>query len=251
MRELLELYSGEVVHVRGGDVAHRLRRCVEMVLADVEHLDEAGRRSRLWGSTEHRPLRIAREDLLGDPSVPLIEEVRRVVAEATGDHHTGSVSVLCAPRFLGLGFNPIRCYFCFSQEGDEVEHLVLEVTNTPWGERHVYVIGPPGRHEFPKAFHVSPFLPMTMRYEVRYSRPAERLVVALHARSDDEGPDLKAVLSLRRRLATPRSLSSVLGRPGRSTIGSTTAIYGHALSLVAKRAPFFSHPRRATRKADR
>lgn len=248
MIEPIAFYTGEVVHVRGGDITHRLRHRVEMVLVDTERLDEATPPSRWWGSSGQRPVRLAREDLLGDPDVPLLDEVRRVVAEGTDQIATGPVAVLTAPRFLGVGFNPIRCYFCFDPKGNEVEHLVLEVTNTPWGERHVYLVGPPGRYDIAKEFHVSPFLPLAMRYELRYVQPGERIVVTLHARALDDGPELRAVLSLRRRPSGRRAFSAPLRRPWRTTIGSSAAIYAHALLLVARRAPFFPHPRQSMRE---
>ena len=40
---------------------------------------------------------------------------------------------------------------------------MAEVTNTPWHERHAYVVGPPGEHHFAKALHVSPFIGMDQR----------------------------------------------------------------------------------------
>ena len=48
---------------------------------------------------------------------------------------------------------------------------MLEVTNTPWGERHWYVLDARGdttTTTTAKAMHVSPFLPMDLDYEVSW-----------------------------------------------------------------------------------
>ena len=61
-----------------------------------------------------------------------------------------------------------------------MEHAVADVTNTPWKERHAYVLGPPGVHVVDKAMHVSPFfgmdqsLPHHLRRTVRRPPPVDR-----------------------------------------------------------------------------
>ena len=93
-------------------------------------------------------------------------------------------------------FNPISLYFCFSADGQAVDHLVAEVENTPWHERHAYVVGPPGSYRFAKAMHVSPFLPMDVDYRLRYGAPGDRLVVHLEV-VQEERRLFAAVLALR------------------------------------------------------
>ena len=68
-------------------------------------------------------------------------------------------------RCLGHLFNPVSFYYCFDRAGEELEAVVAEVTNTPWGERHAYVLGVRGtdggvRERVDKVFHVSPFMAM-------------------------------------------------------------------------------------------
>ena len=80
---------------------------------------------------------VRRADYLGDPERPLDESVRELVAERTGRRPEGPVRVLAAVRTLGYLFNPVGFYFCGE---DPVQAVVAEVTNTPWGERHCYVL---------------------------------------------------------------------------------------------------------------
>ena len=70
-------------------------------------------------------------------------------------------------RYAGYVFNPVSFYYCFGADGTRLECLVAEITNTPWGERHVYALpvaqaerlAGAWRWSFDKAFHVSPSWP--------------------------------------------------------------------------------------------
>ena len=74
---------------------------------------------------------------------------------------------------------------------------VAEVTNTPWGERHAYVLDGRERDASTRQFHVSPFLGMDREYHGgadHARRPA-----AVHMESAASGGDFDATLALRRR----------------------------------------------------
>ena len=88
---------------------------------------------------------------------------------------SGPVAMLAHPRTWGWLFNPVTLYYCFDPTGTGVEALVAEVTNTPWHERHAYVVGGPGTHHFDKALHVSPFFGMDLHYELSYRAPGQHL----------------------------------------------------------------------------
>ena len=101
-------------------------------------------------------------------------------------------------------------YYCFDRGGEHVEAVVAEVTNTPWGERHAYVLSEPTRPgdsimrgSFAKEFHVSPFMGMDHTYAWRFTEPGEQLIG--HIESERAGAlAFDATLSLRRRPLTPR-----------------------------------------------
>ena len=62
----------------------------------------------------------------------------------------------------------------------QVAAVLAEITNTPWGERHHYVVpaaagaAPRLCARFDKQFHVSPFQPMEQQYVWTMSLPGER-----------------------------------------------------------------------------
>ena len=140
--------------------------------------------------------------------MPLRVQAEALLAVAGVDLKGGSIRLLCMPRTLGFAFNPLSVYFCYSREG-ALAALIYEVHNT-FGERHSYVLPaaqPSGeaRHSCAKAFFVSPFLPMGLRYEFRVTSPAESLVVSIRARGRD-GVALRAALTAERRELTHRAL---------------------------------------------
>jgi hypothetical protein len=173
----------------------------------------------------------------------LAEAVRDLVAQRCGHRPQGHVALLANLRTWGWLFNPISLYFCFSEDGSSVEHLVAEVENTPWHERCQYVVGPPGTHRFAKAMHVSPFLPMEVDYRLRYGAPAGRLVVQLDVMKDEQRL-FGATLALRRRPLSRRELGRLLWDYPAMSQRVSVGIYAQAARLGLRRAPFFAHPRR-------
>jgi hypothetical protein len=81
-------------------------------------------------------------------------------------------------HYFGYCFNPVSFYYCYAPGSARLEALVAEVSNTPWGERHCYVLderlaareGSSLRYRFRKQFHVSPFMDMDFGYDWRFYR---------------------------------------------------------------------------------
>ncbi len=143
--------------------------------------------------------------------------------------------------------NPVSFYYCFDESGDRLETIVAEITNTPWKERHQYVLavaagGRVKRFDFEKEFHVSPFLPMNMSYRWCFSEPKERLFVNMQNFEHGE-PMFDATLALTREPVTAAALMRVLVAFPFITFKVIAAIHWQALRLWCKRTPFYSHPR--------
>ena len=238
------LYEGTIRHRRFAVRERVFRHRLALVYADLDELP------RLFGGRliARRPgfVRFRRADYLGDPAVPLAADVRALVARRTGSDPGGPVRLLTQPRTLGHCFNPVSFYYCFRPGGEHHAAVVAEVTNTPWGERHAYVLpsggdGPVLDGEADKALHVSPFMAMDQRYTWRASRPGATLSV--HIASTEHGaPAFDATLSLRRTPLTRRSLARVCLRYPAATLRVLALIYGHAAVLWLRRVPVHAHP---------
>lgn len=243
------LYEGLVTHRRRAPVEHAFRRRLFMVYLDLEELDEVFRGRLLWSARRAAVARFCREDHLGDPDVPLDEAVRGLVQQRTGARPAGPIRLLTHLRYLGYVFNPVSFYYCFDPAGEHVETVVAEVSNTPHGERHCYVLPPRldrgdarlHRYRTPKGFYVSPFLGMDLDYDWKLSEPGPRLAVQIR-NEGAEGVVFDASLSLVRKEITTASLAGTLLRFPAMTAQVIASIYWQALILRLKRAPYFPHP---------
>lgn len=239
------LYEG-TVHHRRPRPAYALRRRVLMPLLDLDRLDEAWRVHPLVSDRPGRPVRYDRRDYAGDPSRPLGDAVRDLVHARLGFRPTGRVRMLAMLRSAGWCFNPIVVHWCEDAEGRTVAQ-VLDVTNTPWRQRHSYVVDTRSEPDgwtavFDKALHVSPFLPMDLGHEVRSAPPAERISLSVldHDRSGDVV--FSAGMTLARRPYDRAGLTRLLTRHALDPQRVTAAIYAHALRLRLAGARFHRAP---------
>ncbi len=256
-------------HRRTGSVSEEFRHRLFMAYLDLDELPGLFAGSRLWSARGPAPAWFRRADYLGDPAVELKQSVYELVAQRTGLAPEGPVRLLTHLRYFGHCFNPVSFYYCFDAAGEHVVAVVAEVTNTPWGERHAYVMPVSDardrgtvtvmREQLDKRLHVSPLMGMDRRYDWRLTVPGEQLLVHIESQTlrkissgaigdresgrEAEGA-FDATLSLRRREIDVRSLRRALLRYPLITLRVQTRIYGHALRLRLRGARWFPHPDR-------
>lgn len=247
------IYQGTIGHRRRSPVPHEFRYRLFMLYLDLEELPRVFDGRWLWSARRPALAWFRRADYLGDPAVPLDCAVRDLVAERTGIRPTGAIRLLTHLRYFGYTQNPVSFFYCFDAAGTRVETIVAVITNTPWGERHAYVLpvqpDAPQDHRvrLTKSFHVSPFMPMDVDYEWRFSPPGDRLTVHMENLVDGM-PVFDATLALRREPVTGPALAGALLRYPWITASVVTGIYWQAFRLWLKGAPFHDHP--ATRRSD-
>jgi hypothetical protein len=244
------LYEGVVHHRRRAPTRNAFSYRVFLPYLDLDELPTLFEGRWLWGYEQRRLATFRRRDHWGPPEKPLAETVRSLVGDQLGRRPRGPIRLLTHLRYLGYCFNPVSFYYCFDERGREVEAIVAEVSNTPWGEMHPYVLDAKGadrrgafwRFALAKNFHVSPFMPMDIDYDWRFTAPAERLVVHMKNLSEGE-PVFDATMALARRPVTGANLAKVLARHPFMTGKVITAIHWQAFKLWWKRTPFHPHPK--------
>ena len=246
------IYSGRLKHSRLAPKKHEFDYRVFMLLVDLDELDEVIQSSRLFGSALWSPVQFKRSDYFGDSEVSLVESVRNKVECETGQRPNGKILMLANWRYFGYVTNPIVVYYCYNNY-DQLQSLVLEVTNTPWHETHVYVLpcdpdAKMQRIQFAKAMHVSPFNPMQIEYRWISNDPTEQLTLHLE-NWRNESKEFYASLRLQRRELTRLSLMKATLAYPFMTIKVIAMIYWNALRLWLKGVPLYRHPRDTVSKS--
>jgi DUF1365 family protein len=270
------LYVGSVRHRRTGPLKDEFRYPLFMAYLDLAELPWSFDGTWSWSARRPALAWFRRCDYLGDPDVPLSDAVHELVEERTGMDLRGPIRLLTHLRYFGKSFNPVSFYYCFSEDDSQVVAVVADVTNTPWGERHSYVMRVVDssdhgtvklmRARLHKQLHVSPLMGMDHTYDWRLTEPGEQLLVHIESHRDGKPPGddgaggcplgeksagdgyqgsvFDATLSLNRRELTPSALRGALLRYPFLTARILARIYAHALRLKLRGAHYFPHPRR-------
>jgi hypothetical protein len=173
------------MHARLKPVGHRFRYRVMSMVIDLDRLQEAGEQTWLFRVNRPGFYSFHESDHGPRDGTPIRPYIEAVLAQNRVDLTGGRVALLCYPRLFGYVFNPLSIYYCYDRTG-ALAALVYEVRNT-FGELHSYVRPvAPGevtcagvRQEEDKAFYVSPFIAMAMRYHFRLTEPGDHVKIRI------------------------------------------------------------------------
>lgn len=243
------LYEGRVSHRRFTPRPHAFDYRVFYAYLDLDELDTVFRNRWFWSTRGWAPVQFRRRDHFGSPQMTLKQAVADEVERRTGRRPQGPIRILTHLRHFGLAFNPVSFYYCFDSADRHMSAVVAEVSNTPWGERHVYVADSPPTDgstmrletTLDKEFHVSPFMPMNVKYRWSIGVPGRRLGVHMENIIDQQ-PVFDATLSLHARPISARGCAAALTRFPLMNAKVLGAIYWQAFKLWRKGIPFHAHP---------
>lgn len=238
-------YVGQLAHTRLSPRRHSFRYRVFMPFVDIEEIEPLVQQLPFWSSNRLGIARFLRSDFLGAPEQPLLDAVKQRIQEETGSTFNGRVFLLANWRYFGLQNNPIACYFCYDQE--RLEYIIAEVTNTPWGERHSYVLtvdtdGSVFSTMFQKELHVSPFNGMQQVYRWFSNAPGNTLGIKI-SNLEDGKPMFHACLTLKSVPLTASNGLKLIASYPLETLKVTAAIYWQAFILLLKGLTLQPHPK--------
>lgn len=206
------VYQGMVWHERRRPVHHFFQYSVRYAFIDLEHA----------------------------PNVPL-DHLTAVEARQISETN-GPVFLLTIPPSVGYEQNPLSLYYCYDIEGpsQNLSKCIAEVTNTPWGERVLFLFDP-NSDLVAKPLHVSPFMDMLGNWSIKASVPGANLSVVISVQHPELGNYFTASVTAKRvpsQIAGDQAWFFWL-MPHKVALW----IYWHALKLWWKNVPFIEHPR--------
>ena len=248
------LAHGQVRHRRHLPRPHQLSYAQHMAMLDVDQLPDELTRPGRWQKLRRAGLCFTRADYMPapahEPDQTLGSVVRERVAHSTGSRPDGSIIMLAHLRQWGYCFNPVSFYFCHHQ--GSLSAIVAEITNTPWGERHAYVLdvrtsartAAGYRFSFRKAFHVSPYMPMDIDYRWTFTVRGQHLAILMQLYRKQQCV-FDVAYGLRIVPWQQTSMQRLAWRYPLQCQRVWWGIYWHALLLKLKKTRFYSHPNRS------
>ncbi len=154
-------------------------------------------------------------------------------------------------RVFGYVFNPISCWYIYDHSGESevLRWVIAEVHNT-FGDRHAYLLDLENAKsgaragewivEHPKAMHVSPFMPMDLRYRFRVRKPGDDYFLGIDV-FGGERPFVTTWSGTGREM-TDRAIARAMIRYPLAPMLVTIRIHLQALKLWLRRVPVFKNP---------
>lgn len=244
------IYAGKVVHKRFLPKNHHFSSSLYMLALDVDDLAVKSFRQGLFGLQWYHPLRFVPDDYVVGGTGNLLERIKLKVNKLGGHGSIARILMLAQVRCFGLYFSPVNFYFCYDED-DNCTQMLAEVSNTPWNERHYYLVNlleNDCAKTTKKAFQVSPFMDLAMYYTWSVIPPhkkSKNLLVRIENRRFDpieKGKKLfEANLLLKQHEFNQRNLLRIWFQLPVMTLKIVTSIYWQALRLYIKKVPFIGY----------
>lgn len=242
------IYRGNVRHRRFSPRTHDFNYSLYMLALDVDELEGNSWLSEIMSSSRFKAISINQKDyLVGEPK-SLRARIINKVKSLNGKNDIARIVMLVQPRTFGIYFSPANFYFCYDQN-DECSQMLCEVSNTPWNQRHYYLVDMKGDMVNDKQFHVSPFMDLNMSYVWKITPPTPgkgNLMVHIeNVRSvGDEAKREKlfdATVALKAKTLNESNLRDLKYQLPLMSVKVVLGIYWQALKIFLKRIPFISY----------
>ena len=183
------IYSGFVTHRRFKPKRHFFSYKTFSLLIDLGEIMNLEKKIKIFSYNKFNILSFYNTDHGPRDGSSLVKWVKKILTESKIDTGSGTIKLLCFPRFFGYVFNPLSIFYCYD-ENSQLKAVLYEVKNT-FNEQHTYVF-PTSQssnlilHRCDKKFYVSPFIEMKTFYNFRLLKPGNKMSIFIK-QEDAEG----------------------------------------------------------------
>ena len=131
------IYSGFVTHRRFKPKRHFFSYKTFSLLIDLNELENLEKKINLFSYNKFNILSFYDVDHGPRDGSSLFKWVMNRLVDAKINIGSGSIKLLCYPRFFGYVFNPLSIFYCYD-ENSKLKAILYEVKNT-FNEQHTYV----------------------------------------------------------------------------------------------------------------
>ena len=188
------IYSGFVTHRRFKPKRHFFTYKTFSLFIDLHEIENLGIKIKFFSYNKFNVLSFYDVDHGPRDGSSLVSWVNNRLTEAKINIESGTIKLLCYPRFFGYVFNPLSIFYCYDKNS-LLKAILYEVKNT-FNEQHTYVFSASSSsnlilHKCDKKFYVSPFMEMKTFYNFRLLNPGKILNIFIK-QGDSEGTLLTA-----------------------------------------------------------
>lgn len=258
------LYFGKIRHRRFSPVVHNFTYPLAMVALNLDQLENKHYQTKPWFAIDafsvfrfklkdYLPFKktdvVSANSTLKQRVINKIKQLHKmdqVNPTPLSDDDLSQVLFIGRCRVLGCYFSPINFYYCYNLQ-DVCRYILCEVSNTPWNQRHYYLVDLDNLKNTQKEFHVSPFMEMQQSYAWKLKPPKQYMSAHIENHRDDSDLNtaekivFDATMTLKH---FPLNKSSIKMSLLKHPILSFTVllhIYYQALKLFIKKVPFVAN----------
>ena len=244
------VFKGQVRHRRFQPKYHEFSYKLFMFCFNIGLISSSFKNIKQISIEKFNLFSYRRKNYLSHPEIPLDQYARQLVMNKFHTYPQGKIYLITNLSCLGYCFNPVSLYFIFDANNQNLDYLILDVTNTPWGEKHSYVLKSIKKlpnniynYKFKKKFHVSPFMEMNCEYILKLKLDKHDIIVHMENHINDS-KNFDATLTLKAENKQKNYFNKTLKYNYLMTYKVAVSIYWQALKLWFKGVPVYTHPKK-------